>query len=290
MPRARMDSGDRAIQRRRDRPFLLRDGAVGDDAFAARAGARASAGGAEREPQVRARQSAARRPRPREGKPDEAIESWKRVEGAEPGVSAAGGREVAGRLPAARAASTKASACCAATSRSYPSLDLLNMVFQAVLEREGRRAPTSWCASELRRSADAAGAGQAARGAAAGSAGGAAPRPRADPQPRASAHAQSGAVPLRQLRLQGAAVLLALPGVPRLGDLSAAAQRGEGDGRVSYEARPTRRCIRARWMLRADAARRPPSALTRTRRLCARSLLPPQGRQGVVHRGRSGAG
>ena len=108
----------------------------------------------------------------------------------------------------------------------YPSLDLLDTVFQQTLEAKGPEQAYALVRDELRAQPDAARPGPPARGAdhrrglarqAQGSGAGAQPGARAYPAP--------GALSLRDLRLQGAPVPLALPGLRRLGDLSAAAHR-----------------------------------------------------------------
>ena len=106
----------------------------------------------------------------------------------------------------------------------YPSLDLLDTVFQQTLEAKGPEEAYELVRDELRRNPTLLGLDRLleAQIIAAGYARQAA-RPRAGAQPGARPHAAPRALPLRNLRLQGAPVPLALPGLRRLGDLSAAA-------------------------------------------------------------------
>src|ERR1700675_3026637 len=85
--------------------------------------------------------------------------------------------------------------------------------------------------------ADAAGARQTARGAIAGCAGAAPARSGTGEKPGSPAYAHTRHVPVRQLRISGAPVLLALPGMRRMGNVLAAACRrkrvgGMNDPRV----------------------------------------------------------
>src|SRR5205823_9434500 len=79
----------------------------------------------------------------------------------------------------------------------------------------GRAAPQS----------DPAGPGQAARGAPDGCTGKRLGRAVDGEEPGARLHPETGALPVQPLRFQGAPVLLALPGLQPLGDLSAAPYR-----------------------------------------------------------------
>ena len=109
----------------------------------------------------------------------------------------------------------------------YPSLDLLDTVFQQTLEAKG---PDEGLRAGARRAApqpDAARPRPPARGAdhrrrLARQA----PRPGAGEEPGARPYPAPRPLPLRELRLQGAPVPLAVPGLRRLGDLSAAPHRG----------------------------------------------------------------
>jgi len=85
-----------------------------------------------------------------EGKPDEAIEFWKRVEGQNPGyLPLAAEKFLAayrriGRLD-------EGISLLRGYLGSYPSIDLLNTVFQAVLERDGPARANDLVREELRR-------------------------------------------------------------------------------------------------------------------------------------------
>jgi len=85
-----------------------------------------------------------------EGSPERAIEAWKRIESQNPAYLPL----VAEKLLAA-CSQTGTAADALALLRgylaSYPSLDLLNTVFQAVLEREGASAANELVRAELRR-------------------------------------------------------------------------------------------------------------------------------------------
>jgi lipopolysaccharide biosynthesis regulator YciM len=86
-----------------------------------------------------------------EGDPRRAIEAWKRIEAQNPSYLPL----VAEKLLAAYAqvdAAGEGVALLRGYLASYPSLDLLNSVFQAVLEREGAAAATELVRAELRRS------------------------------------------------------------------------------------------------------------------------------------------
>jgi lipopolysaccharide biosynthesis regulator YciM len=85
-----------------------------------------------------------------EGNPERAAEAWKRIESQNPAYLPL----VADKLLAACVRSGAASeglALLRGYLASYPSLDLLNTVFQAVLEREGAAAATALVRAELAR-------------------------------------------------------------------------------------------------------------------------------------------
>ena len=85
-----------------------------------------------------------------EGSPEEAIEAWKRVEGQNPAYLTL----VAEKLLAAHkqlGRSDEGLALLRGFLASYPSLDLLNIVFQTVLDREGPGAANELVRGELRR-------------------------------------------------------------------------------------------------------------------------------------------
>ncbi|HYL17980.1 MAG TPA: lipopolysaccharide assembly protein LapB, partial [Burkholderiales bacterium] len=85
-----------------------------------------------------------------EGKPDEAIEFWKRVEGQNPGYLPLAAEKflaayrLLGRLD-------EGISLLRGYLGSYPSIDLLNTVFQAVLERDGPARANDLVREELRR-------------------------------------------------------------------------------------------------------------------------------------------
>ena len=155
-----------------------------------------------------------------------AIEHWKRIESQNPAYLAL----VAQRLLDAYRDAGRAEeglTLLAGYLERYPSLDLLDTVFQQTLEAKGPEQAYALVRDELQAQPDAARPRPPARGAdhRRGLAR-QAPGPRAGAQPRARPYPAPGALSLRDLRLQGAPVPLALPGLRRLGDLSAAAHRG----------------------------------------------------------------
>ena len=160
------------------------------------------------------------------GRHDEAIEHWKRIESQNPAYLAL----VAQRLLEAYRDAGRAEeglTLLRGYLERYPSLDLLDIVFQQTLEAKGAEPAYALVRDELRRNPTLLGLDRLleAQIVAAGS-----PDKRRDlrarAQPRAPAHPPPRALPLRELRLQGAPVPLALPGVRRVGDLSAAQHRG----------------------------------------------------------------
>ena len=124
------------------------------------------------------------------------------------------------------AAPRRASRCSPATSSATRRSTCSTRCSSRRWRRTARSRPTRWCATSCAQP-DAARPRPPARGAdrrrglarqAPGSGAGAQPGPRP--------YAAPGPLPLRELRLQGAPVPLALPGLRRLGDLPAAAHRG----------------------------------------------------------------
>ena len=153
-----------------------------------------------------------------------AIDAWKQVEEQDPaylGLAAEGMLEsfkALGRLG-------EGLSLLRGLQHRYPGLDLLNVVYQATAEHEGDEAAWRLVRDEVRRNPDAGGPGPPDRRGAAARPAREAPGPAAHEEPRALARAGARRVPVRQLRLQGAPVLLAMPGVRRLGDVLAAAHR-----------------------------------------------------------------
>ncbi len=110
----------------------------------------------------------------------------------------------------------------------YPSLDLLNALFTLVLDHEGPDAAASLIKDELARNPTLLGLDRLLEAQLPGRARGAPARPGAGQGPGRAAHQAPGHVQVRQLWLQGQAILLALSGLPALGDVLAAA---DGDAR-----------------------------------------------------------
>ena len=185
-------------------------------------------GGARGEPQVRARQPAARRPGEElqdnagQARSSTGSASSRRI----PPTSrwsrsacsrryrdagrAGGGPDAARRLPGALPVARPA-------RRGVPA--------DARGEGRGSR-PTSWCATSCGATRRCSASTGCSRRRSSPRLARRAPRPGAGAQPGAQPYAAPGALPLRELRLQGAPVPLALPGLRRLGDLPAAAHRG----------------------------------------------------------------
>ena len=86
-----------------------------------------------------------------EGDPRRAIEAWKRIEAQNPAYLPLVAEKLLGAY-AQIGATPEGVALLRGYLASYPSLDLLNSVFQAVLEREGAAAATELVRVELRRS------------------------------------------------------------------------------------------------------------------------------------------
>ena len=118
------------------------------DAFAARRRARASGGGAGGQPQVRARQPAAGRPRQRpRATCDRAIEALEAHRAAESGLPRAGRAAPARGAPRGRPAGGGPDAA-ARLPRALPvARPARRGVPVARSRRRGRRRPTSWCAT-----------------------------------------------------------------------------------------------------------------------------------------------
>ena len=113
----------------------------------------------------------------------------------------------------------------------YPGLDLLNVVYQTSAEHEGDEAAWRLVREEVRRNPTLRRAGPADRRGTAARAAGAPPGPAAHEVAGAFACAGAVGLPVLAVRLQGAAVLLAMPRLRRLGDLPAAPYRRAGDRR-----------------------------------------------------------
>src|SRR5207247_2278365 len=159
-------------------------------------------------------------------KPDVAIEHWKRIESQNPAYIAL----AAQRLLEAHGAAGRGEdglRLLAGYLERYPSLDLLDTVFQQTLEEKGAEAAYTLVRDELRRNPTLLGLDRLleAQIIAAGS-----PERRRDLELVRNlvhgTHPPPRALPLRELRLQGAPVPLALSRLRRLGDLPAAPNRG----------------------------------------------------------------
>jgi lipopolysaccharide biosynthesis regulator YciM len=145
---------------------------------------------------------------------------------AESGLPRARGAAPARRLPRRRAREEGLTLLTGYLER-YPSLDLLDTVFQQTLEAKGPEQAYALVRDELKRNPTLLGLDRLleAQIIAAGS-----PDKRRDLElVRSLVHGHTRrlrALSLRDLRLQGAPVPLALPRLRRLGNLSAAAHRG----------------------------------------------------------------
>jgi lipopolysaccharide biosynthesis regulator YciM len=130
--------------------FPLRAGRDRGHAFAAGHGAAPPGGGAGGEPQERARQPAAGRPGARLGSADRAIEHWKRIESQNPAFLALVAQRL---LEAHREVGRLEEGLTLLTGylERYPSLDLLDAVFQSTLESKGAEAAYKMVRDELRR-------------------------------------------------------------------------------------------------------------------------------------------
>ena len=159
----------------------------------------------------------------------------------------------------------------------YPSLDLLNALFNLMLAARGCRCGDAADQGRARAQSDAARARPAARGAVAGRAGRAPARPRAGQGPGRAAHQAPRHVQLRALRLPRQAVLLALSRLRQVGNVFAAANGN-----------PRWLCLIRRVIVALDFAD-PAHALALADRLDPRSVRA-QGRQGAVRRRRARAG
>ena len=105
----------------------------------------------------------------------------------------------------------------------YPALDFLNVVYQATAEQEGDEAAWRLVRDEVRRNPTLVGLDRLIDAELRARAARAPSGPAAHEEPRALARAGARRLPVRQLRLQGAPVLLAMSRVRRMGDVPAAA-------------------------------------------------------------------
>ena len=85
------------------------------------------------------------------GKPEKAIEHWKRIESQDPAYLALAAQRLARDPPRRPAAPTRACALLAGYLERYPSLDLLDTVFQLTLEAKGADEAYKLVRDELRR-------------------------------------------------------------------------------------------------------------------------------------------
>ncbi len=85
------------------------------------------------------------------GNAEAAIDAWKRIESQNPGYPRAGRRAHLQRLQAARAAREEGLNLLRGYLEKYPSLDALNVVFQATLEQQGAEPAYRLVRDELRR-------------------------------------------------------------------------------------------------------------------------------------------
>jgi lipopolysaccharide biosynthesis regulator YciM len=76
----------------------------------------------------------------------QAIACWQRIEAAGPHLSGAGRATLAGRFRKLERRDEGCS-CCAVIWNAIHSLDLLDVVFQLVLESEGPKQRIRWCAT-----------------------------------------------------------------------------------------------------------------------------------------------
>ena len=143
--------GDGPLAPEGDRQFLLRAGEQRDHAHAARGGAAASRGRARAPPAVRARQRAAGRPRAR-------ARATPRRRSTRGSASKARTRHISrwSRSGSTTAYSNTGRAreglnLLRGYLEKYPSLDVLNVVFQATLERQGAEPAYRLVRDELRR-------------------------------------------------------------------------------------------------------------------------------------------
>ena len=156
---------------------------------------------------------------------------------AEPGVPGARRAPVVEELPGGRRYRAPGSRCCAGISQQYPSLDLLDVAFQSTLDAEGPDAAYALVRDELRRNPTLLGLDRLLEAQLL-----AAPAERRHDLELVRNLVQGqtrrlARYTLRELRLSRAAVLLAMSGVPELGDLPAAADRGVRPRTVSPRAR-----------------------------------------------------
>ena len=171
------------------------------------------------------------------GRHDEAVEHWKRVETQNPAFLALVAHRLLKSFQALGDTATGLTLLRGYLAQ-YPSLDLLDVVFQSTLDAEGPDAAYALVRDELRRNPTLLGLDRLLEAQLLAAPAGAAPRPRAGAQPRAGPDAAALALQVRELRVPGAAVLLAVPGVPRLGDLPAAADRGVRSCAVTCDVSP----------------------------------------------------
>ncbi len=162
-----------------------------------------------------------------QGRYKEAVDTWARIESQNPAFLAL----VAERVANAYAKLDNAAQgirVLASWQANYPSLDVMNALFSLTLSHEGARPAAELVKVGACAQPDAARTRPAARGAVAGCPARAAQRSRAGQRPREPAHQAARPVSLRAMRLSRAAVLLALPRLPEMGDVFAEADGGAG--------------------------------------------------------------
>ena len=219
------------------------------------------------------------------------IDAWQRIESQNPAFLALVAERVAERVSQARQRRAGHPRARAAGRRNYPSLDLLNALFSLTLAHEGaaaggrRSSRTSSRATRRCSGLDRLLEAQLLD---------APPERRHDLELVKGlvepAHQAARPVPLRAMRLSRPAVLLALPGLPEVGDLLAAADRDAG---VCSESGVSRQSTRsARWTSQPTSAARHRRARLSPIRASALALvdrldparLRAQGRQGALRR------
>ena len=136
-----------------------------------------------------------------QGGTEAAIEAWKRIETPEPGLPRAGGGATARRLPQSRQAGEKACNLLRGYLEQYPSLDALNVVFQANSSSRAPSPPTGWCATSCARNPTLLGLDKLLEAQLLEAPVERRRDLRADQEPGAPAHAQPRHVQVRQLRL-----------------------------------------------------------------------------------------
>ena len=216
----------------------------------------------------------------RDGKHEQALEAWKAIESQDPAYFGARGRAAWWKATRRSGRPDEGLTLLRGLQHRYPGLDFLNVVYQTTAEIEGDDAAYRLVRDEVRRNPTLVGLDRLIDAELARAPAEAAPGPAAHEEPGAFARAGARRVPVRELRIQGAAILLAMPRVRRMGDVPPAPH-----GRARKPGAPPRED--ANWTISESSfpwmfpmpMRRSPSPSRLDPKLCRR-----EGRQGALRR------